>query len=282
MRLPWDRGNDERPSAPSTFEINPHHRQQLRAAATQAADMAGHAFVSIMAFSSVLSLTQVTGLATRVSSATPLLGSALGAVGVGVASICAARSAEVYANYRVTGRLPKLDWRDLTQKKIVQYVQKNRDSLIMDAIIGIVVFKALGGRVQSLLPSDLGRVGAHARASLPANGASYADQTQRAKLQQLFKKFGCHHCGTRRGTVIGDHMPPNRIAHGSTSEIAARSSSWWAWLRRPPLQRYYPQCQDCSGQQSSAMRHNRRILKYHYNLWYPPVLAGAVVGMQYY
>jgi hypothetical protein len=41
----------------------------------------------------------------------------------------------------VTGRLPKLNWRDITQKKIVQYVQKNRDSLIMDAIIGIVVFK---------------------------------------------------------------------------------------------------------------------------------------------
>lgn len=32
----------------------------------------------------------------------------------------------------------------------------------------------------------------------------------------LYKRLGCHHCGTRRGRPIGDHMPPNKSAHGGT------------------------------------------------------------------
>ena len=26
---------------------------------------------------------------------------------------------------------------------------------------------------------------------------------------------GCHHCGQRTGKVVGDHIPPNKLVHGS-------------------------------------------------------------------
>eukprot|EP00959_Pyramimonas_sp_CCMP1952_P090542 1895454-Pyramimonas_sp.AAC.2 len=91
-------------------------RQRLAGTASSAADMAGHALVSMVAFSSMLTLTQVcdarvvknvsladvhpeftlqvVGLASRISCATPIVSSVLGTVGVGAASIVASRSAD--------------------------------------------------------------------------------------------------------------------------------------------------------------------------------------------
>lgn len=30
---------------------------------------------------------------------------------------------------------------------------------------------------------------------------------------------GCHHCGTRKGIVIGDHMPPNKAVQDSMTAV---------------------------------------------------------------
>ena len=35
---------------------------------------------------------------------------------------------------------------------------------------------------------------------------------------------GCHHCGTRHGRVIGDHIPPNKFVHGSAATVRSAPS----------------------------------------------------------
>jgi hypothetical protein len=63
--------------------------------------------------------------------------------------------------------------------------------------------------------------GALARESLPAAGSGYATDTQRTELRMLFRRYGCHHCGTRFGGVIADHQPPNKTVYGATRAAAA-------------------------------------------------------------
>lgn len=143
--------------------------------------------------------------------------------------------------------------------------------------------QVMGGRFRSVMPSDLSRVGAIARESLPAAGVEYATEANRVELARFFRRQGpavaqplpaamwsvaelglhvqqqgraaaqggpppqphppsqvtarvcwggaplrsshgppacppacpprrdgCHHCGKRRGALVGDHMPPNK------------------------------------------------------------------------
>ncbi|CAI7897856.1 unnamed protein product [Closterium sp. NIES-54] len=54
--------------------------------------------------------------------------------------------------------------------------------------------------------------------SLPlhaAKGSKYATGNSRGLIKDLFHRFGCHHCGTRRGDCIADHIPTNRDVHGA-------------------------------------------------------------------
>ena len=54
--------------------------------------------------------------------------------------------------------------------------------------------------MRSILPSNIHRVGSFARGSMrsypPARGAGYASDGVKAQLQLLYKRDGCHHCGT--------------------------------------------------------------------------------------
>ena len=43
-------------------------------------------------------------------------------------------------------------------------------------------------------------------------------------VQCYLCRDGCHHCGTRRGEVIGDHMPPNRMVYGSGYKLMETAS----------------------------------------------------------
>ena len=86
-----------------------------------------------------------------------------------------------------------------------------RTELVKDAIFGSLVYAVLGRGVQTALPSDISYPGALANKSLSANGAHYASDAQRKTLAAFLKKDGCHHCGSRLGKVVGDHMPPNKM-----------------------------------------------------------------------
>ena len=102
-------------------------------------------------------------------------------------------------------------------------------------------------------PSSLTSLGAFsdtARASLPAT-LKYASASERAAIQSLGLRFGCHTCGVKSSVQwIADHQPPQKIA-------ALRDARWWKrlpFLGAPTAQRFYPQCAPCSQKQSAAVR----------------------------
>ena len=104
--------------------------------------------------------------------------------------------------------------------------------------------------------------GAGVVASLPAAGESYIGEAQRQELQYFFQRFGCHHCGSRFGRVVGDHMPPNKFAHADPSRLVKglrRVKPLRPVLRALNLhgirQRFYPQCGGCSQRQAAADEH---------------------------
>jgi hypothetical protein len=139
---------------------------------------------------------------------------------------------------------------------------------VKDAIFGSLAYAVLGRGVQSALPSDISHPGALAKRSMRSNGAHYATEAQRRTLAGWLRRDGCHHCGSRVGKVVGDHMPPNKMAFGSAAAAqAAREGSWktrlWNFLRMVPKQRFYPQCRPCSDVQSTAVRTGKKILVRH-------------------
>ncbi|CAI5477260.1 unnamed protein product [Closterium sp. Yama58-4] len=50
--------------------------------------------------------------------------------------------------------------------------------------------------------SDVQKRGAFASFSLPAKGSKYATGNSRGLIKDLFHRYGCHHCGTRRGDCL--------------------------------------------------------------------------------
>jgi hypothetical protein len=77
--------------------------------------------------------------------------------------------------------------------------QINADEALLDAVLGIVIFKLAGGRFSSLMPSDLAAPGALAYESIPAAGGEYAPPAVKRELVRIFRRDGCHHCGEKDG-----------------------------------------------------------------------------------
>lgn len=92
---------------------------------------------------------KATCFALRLSCATPLLAPAAGALGVGVSSALAGQaSLRARRNLRsddAAGTPLPRTWR--------------RADVLCDAAVGVLLFRAMGGRFRSLLPSDLVRRG---------------------------------------------------------------------------------------------------------------------------
>ncbi|EIE18854.1 hypothetical protein COCSUDRAFT_59782 [Coccomyxa subellipsoidea C-169] len=234
----------------------------------------------------------VTGFALRVSCATPVLGPALGMSGIGLSSILAGEASRRFGSHL----------RGETRRH--RSAQAVAQDAALDAIMGITLFKLMGGRFRNLMPSSLLRPGACAVESLPAPGSEYASQMAKGELKRLFHRDGCHHCGRRNGRVIGDHIPPNKLMHGPagtqkaiqqiTSSLGFSESSSKAPFSRlsgklgqilmgkgrvrvagPARQRYYPQCALCSGKQSNVVRMGKDMLVFHFYGMRPWYYAGT-------
>lgn len=131
-------------------------------------------------------------------------------------------------------------------------------------LLGLLTFKALGGRFWAISPSSYTDLGSFARWSIPCTEA-YATSNQRTMIEQMGRKWGCHTCGsrmmgpsaTKRVTrFVGDHMPPKSVAEQINN----------TWLRRlgvlPKVQfRFYPQCVHCSNTQGSILSKATNQLK---------------------
>ncbi|KAL6766357.1 hypothetical protein ACKKBG_A35715 [Auxenochlorella protothecoides x Auxenochlorella symbiontica] len=251
--------------------------------------------VTMGAYSAGLAAAQTLGMAARVSCATPVLGPVGGLLGVGLASALAGQASllcreSLHGGGRAgtpgpaAARPARRGW--------------SAETLLVDAALGIALFKLMGGRFRSVMPSDLSRVGAIALESMPTRGIEYASRGKRRELFRFFKRDGCHHCGTRRGDVIGDHMPPNKLVLDRVEAMPAALRT----LRRLPFvkeasealgvhlgptpQRYYPQCQPCALKQASAVKHGKTRLVFHQILhsggrssaWH---WAGVVTGLRH-
>ena len=130
------------------------------------------------------------------------------------------------------------------------------------AVTGVGLYSLLsGGRLWANSPSCLRSLGAFAQArrgSLPAS-ANYATSAQREAIQRLGHRYGCHTCGIRGGGMWAwlaqqeavrfnaDHMPPLWDAR------RANAALWRRVLRRPVVQRFYPQCVTCSNKQGALL-----------------------------
>jgi hypothetical protein len=178
----------------------------LEHAAVQLVPFGAQAAASAAAYRSGLVAAQILGLLLRVSSRTPVLGPCLGALGVGFASTLAGVAARHARKLCTSGGNP-LDraWWDAPAPA----------DAALDCALGVVLHRALGGRFSSVMPSDLARPGSRALESLPASAdGAYAAPGAKRELARIFRRDGCHHCGTRKGPVIGDHMPPNVYVSG--------------------------------------------------------------------
>lgn len=155
--------------------------------------------------------------------------------------------------------------------------------LLASTISSVFVFRALGGRFFSILPSHLLYPGAFARESIPAfRGIQGASSAERELIQTLGKKHGCHTCGRKRVTTfVSDHQPPSKIiieqnssqtrlannAHankepanplnsthnGTPSSSGPNGTPPSSSTNNSLRQRFYPQCSSCSSTQGGIL-----------------------------
>ena len=144
-----------------------------------------------------------------------------------------------------------------------------RRNIIKQIVVSIGIFALLENKMfKTAIPSTLLDIGVYGtnRGSIFATSPT-ATGSERLKIQQLGKLFGCHHCGNRqmltRKSFIADHMPPTKI-------VKDRNKYWLRKLFKKVgiigdiTQRLYPQCQKCFSLQGSAVRTNTHELVYHF------------------
>eukprot|EP01024_Parvocaulis_polyphysoides_P040569 TRINITY_DN36955_c0_g1_i1.p1 TRINITY_DN36955_c0_g1~~TRINITY_DN36955_c0_g1_i1.p1 ORF type:complete len:322 (+),score=33.19 TRINITY_DN36955_c0_g1_i1:112-1077(+) len=236
---------------------------------------------SALGFTAGLATVQVVSMGVRVSCCTPVMGPIMGVIGVGLSSAVAGQ-VSFAVEESMNGR--KFNWQN-------PYVNVNGRDVVWDALCGIVIFKIAGGSYRNILPSDVVKPGAMAVESLPAKGKEYVTGVQKLELQRLYKKYGCHHCGSKGGAPIGDHMPCNKFVWGGANEppkYKTITNPAHKWIRQsfglpvgPPDQRYFPQCRRCSNFQSAVVRRNKGTkLILHFGSVQPQHLTGVVVGLR--
>lgn len=209
-----------------------------------------------------LAIAQGAGKLLRVSCATPVVAPIVGGLAVAAAS---ATSAQVsYTVRRLCENNGKLEL-------------LSRENALFYALFGVLAYKVLGGQLRNVMPSSVIKPGAHAHSSIPARGVRYANDVESGLIKDLFKRYGCHHCGRRQGSAIADHMPPNMLAKET---MAGNFFTKLVNVQPVVSQRLYPQCLPCSKLQSTALRHGKHKLVFHYHRGFPqpPALTGFCIG----
>ena len=121
---------------------------------------------------------------------------------------------------------------------------------LISMVSSAVVFRALGGRFSSVLPSNLVKAGAFAREWIPAKTHQLATDYEKSLIQLIGMKHGCHSCGRHATKFMADHQPPTKL--------------FVSGINKSPYQRFYPHCQKCSSLQgavvnSGATLHSKAI-----------------------
>ena len=148
--------------------------------------------------------------------------------------------------------------------------------LVVSTVSSVVIFRALGGRFSSVLPSHLFHPGAFAVERVPAiRGQQAAVATEKALIREYGKKYGCHTCGKKRvDMMVCDHQPPSYFIRKNNSastiassernvgeaklDLPSSSSNGVAENGVQVKQFFYPQCYSCSSMQGGLLNGGSR------------------------
>ena len=144
--------------------------------------------------------------------------------------------------------------------------------LMISTVSSVVIFRALGGRFSSVLPSHLFHPGAFAVERLPAvRGYQMANGTEKTLIRDYGWRYGCHSCGKKQvKTFVCDHQPPSHLLRKSnpSSTVAATTESSGNGVKVSMdssnsaggiengvtiKQYFYPQCFNCSSMQGGML-----------------------------
>ena len=233
-------------------------RSEIVSQITPYLPLAAQGAASVVGFSTGLASAQYVGALLGVSSASsPLISYPLGFAGVSLASLLAAQCS------RTCERLQSgASWKEALDAR------RPVEDMAVDVLIGTSTFLLFGGRFNRVMPSDLWHKGSLAsveRGSIKTNGPEYARGTHRTLLQRMFKSLGCHHCGSKAGSVVADHIPPTALLHRMEF--------------KGMVQRFFPQCEACMYRQGPSVRHGIRELRLHNMSHLPKVVTGVLVGL---
>ena len=98
--------------------------------------------------------------------------------------------------------------------------------------------------------------------------------------------------GRNTGKFVGDHQPPNALLKSAAQQSAKLRAALpnrrhilgffrpsWLFRVRPVVQRFYPQCSECSGRQGNSLVSGKRTLITHnYYRRRAPLVSGVIVG----
>ncbi|KAI5054795.1 hypothetical protein GOP47_0029940 [Adiantum capillus-veneris] len=229
-----------------------------------------------------LQAAQVAGRACHVSCATLRWSSVLGCLAVSSSSLAAGQVAFAAQKYLKQGPGRPKDF----------MIPKEDAAFAM--IVGLTAFKIFGGRFCNLMPSHVCHPGALANISIRATGPKLASSVQGQKICKAFLKDGCHHCGSRSGQSISDHIPPNMIMKALRQQrkrgfwmdlFNLKEDSWWTKklnlkAATIPAQRLYPQCVSCMRRQSAFLLNGKDPFIFHWKrgLPKPSHLSSLLLG----
>jgi len=258
--------------------------------AARAAPLAASLAASATVFAGSLYVSQALFAQARLSCAIPGVAPVLGASAVAVGSALAGQAAQCLTSLRRDGLgTPAMDLATPGgRRRMFASVREHAagiqpDALLLDAVVGMALFRILGGRFATVLPSDVRFPGGAAfkAGSIPASGRNYAGDGARAEIHSLGRRFGCHSCGNRMSRRYNaDHQPPNKYAK-------LREQRSWAtlWMKpKPVVQRFYPQCHSCSNLQGGAVHSDTAMLVMHRQLplqpwhWVPGAAVAALAA----
>lgn len=117
-------------------------------------------------------------------------------------------------------------------------------------MLGLGGFKSLGGRFWAIAPSSYAAPGSFARKPITGN-KNYIAGNDKAQLLKNYKRFGCHVCGSKAGSPIGDHNPPVSIGE----------------LVKKPSYQFYPHCASCSSRQGGILGAAKNSIGHSWGTW---------------
>ena len=209
--------------------------------------------VGAVTFPIVLGINQYGLKPLRISSGSPLLlASAAGGISVTLASLIA--STAVLKSYSLSSKFihNSLD-EDIPANWQVDVTIQD---VAASTLSGVVLFRALGGRFSSVIPSHLHAPGAFARQWIPAYSLNRANGTQKSIIQEIGSKYGCHTCGKRRiKQYFADHQPPNKLVKMGVAEAPGQPLGQVLNNNATNglLQKFYPHCPRCSDMQGRSL-----------------------------